>query len=74
MNETEFLDLLRYYFRNGKPEEVKEILSDYESHLKKERNGALQRSRLPKSWGAPEIFMTPTSRKAWWMKGQKPAS
>ena len=26
MNETEFLDLLRYYFRNAKTEEVEEIL------------------------------------------------
>lgn len=33
MNETEFLDLLRYYFRNAKTEEVNEILSDYESHF-----------------------------------------
>ena len=33
MNETEFLDLLRYYFRNAKTEEVEEILDDYEYHF-----------------------------------------
>ena len=31
MKETEFLELLRYYFRNAKTEEVEEILADYES-------------------------------------------
>ena len=30
MNKTEFLDLLRYYFRNAKKSEVEEILADYE--------------------------------------------
>lgn len=73
MNETEFLDLLRYYFRNGKPEEVKEILSDYESHFEEGKKRGLTEEQIAKESGAPEIFMTPTSRKAWWMKGQKPA-
>ena len=33
MNKTEFLDLLRYYFRNAKKSEVEEILADYEAHF-----------------------------------------
>ena len=33
MSEKEFLDLLRYYFRNVKTEDVEEILNDYRSHF-----------------------------------------
>lgn len=53
MNETEFLDLLRYYFRNGKPEEVKEILSDYESHFEEGKKRGLTEEQIAKELGSP---------------------
>ena len=39
MRESEFLDLIRYYFRNAKPSEVKEILADYEAHFEEGKKG-----------------------------------
>lgn len=53
MNETEFLDLLRYYFRNGKPEEMKEILSDYESHFEEGKKRGLTEEQIAKELGSP---------------------
>ena len=41
MNEREFLDLLRYYFRKVKPEDVEEILSDYKAHFTEARERGL---------------------------------
>lgn len=41
MRESEFLDLLRYYFRNAKPSEVKEILADYEAHFEEGKKEGL---------------------------------
>lgn len=63
MNETEFLDLLRYYFRNAKTEEVEEILADYESHLKKGKREACQRKKLPESLAVRRISTIPSSPK-----------
>lgn len=45
MNETEFLDLLRYYFRNARAEEVKEILADYESHFEEGKKRGLSKEK-----------------------------
>lgn len=50
MNETEFLDLLRYYFRNAKTEEVEEILADYESHLKREKERPFGGRNRQRTW------------------------
>lgn len=50
MNETEFLDLLRYYFRNAKTEEVEEILADYESHLKKGKERPVRGRNCQRAW------------------------
>ncbi len=33
MNKTEFMDLLRYYFRDTDPSILQEILTDYEEHF-----------------------------------------
>ena len=41
MNKTEFLDLLRYYFRNAKKSEVEEILADYEAHFEEGKKRGL---------------------------------
>lgn len=46
MNETEFLDLLRYYFRNAKTEEVEEILADYESHFEEGKKRGLSEEEM----------------------------
>ena len=54
MNETEFLDLLRYYFRNAKTEEVNEILSDYESHFDEGKKRGLSEEEIAKELGSPK--------------------
>ena len=41
MNKTDFLDLLRYYFRNAKKSEVEEILADYEAHFEEGKKRGL---------------------------------
>lgn len=54
MNETEFLDLLRYYFRNARAEEVKEILADYESHFEEGKKQGLSEEEIAKKLGSPK--------------------
>lgn len=54
MNETEFLDLLRYYFRNAKTEEVEEILADYESHFEEGKKRGLSEEEIAKELGSPK--------------------
>ena len=54
MNETEFLDLLRYYFRNARAEEVKEILADYESHFEEGKKRGLSEEEIAKELGSPK--------------------
>ena len=54
MNETEFLDLLRYYFRNAKTDEVNEILSDYESHFEEGKKRGLSEEEIAKELGSPK--------------------
>lgn len=71
MNEREFLDLLRYYFRKVKPEDVEEILSDYKAHSQKPENGGCLMHKSQKSWGTPKIFMHLTNLKALSAKKQK---
>lgn len=57
MNKTEFLDLLRYYFRNADKREVEEILSDYESHFEEGKKRGLSEEEIAKELGSPkEIY------------------
>jgi len=54
MRESEFLDLLRYYFRNAKPSEVKEILADYEAHFEEGKKEGLTEEEISKELGSPK--------------------
>ena len=57
MNKTEFLDLLRYYFRNADKKEVAEILPDYESHFEEGKKRGLSEEEIAKELGSPkEIY------------------
>lgn len=54
MNKTEFLDLLRYYFRNAKKSEVEEILADYEAHFEEGKKRGLTEEAIAKELGSPK--------------------
>lgn len=54
MNKTEFLDLLRYYFRNAKKSEVEEILADYEAHFEEGKKRGLTEETIAKELGSPK--------------------
>lgn len=54
MNKTEFLDLLRYYFRNAKKSEVEEILADYEAHFEEGKKRGLTEEAISKELGSPK--------------------
>lgn len=54
MNKTEFLDLLRYYFRNAKKSEVEEILADYEAHFEEGKKRGLTEEVIAKELGSPK--------------------
>lgn len=54
MNKTEFLDLLRYYFRNAKKSEVEEILADYEAHFEEGKKRGLSEEAIAKELGSPK--------------------
>ncbi len=54
MNEKEFLDLLRYYFRKANPEDVAEILADYEAHFAEARERGLSDEEITKELGRPQ--------------------
>lgn len=54
MNKTEFLDLLRYYFRNAKKSEVEEILADYEAHFEEGKKRGLTEEAITKELGSPK--------------------
>lgn len=79
MRESEFLDLLRYYFRNAKPSEVKEILADYEAHFEEGKKEGLTEEEISKELGSPKDiydsyqseYMIPTSPKASSMKRRR---
>lgn len=62
MNKTEFLDLLRYYFRNAKKSEVEEILADYEAHFEEGKKRGLTEDAIAKELGSPkDIYESYTS-------------
>lgn len=54
MNKTEFLDLLRYYFRNAKKSEVEEILADYEARFEEGKKRGLAEEAIAKELGSPK--------------------
>lgn len=54
MNKTEFLDLLRYYFRNAKTEELNDILADYEAHFEEGKRAGLTEEEISKELGSPK--------------------
>lgn len=56
MNKTEFLDLLRYYFRNAKKSEVEEILADYEAHFEEGKKRGLTEEAIAKELGSPKAI------------------
>ena len=62
MNKTEFLDLLRYYFRNAKKSEVEEILADYEAHFEEGKKRGLTEEAIAKELGS--VRFTDVSKQA----------
>ena len=66
MNEREFLDLLRYYFRKVKPEDVEEILSDYKAHFTEARERGLSDAQIAAELGHPEdIYAQQKMQQTW---------
>lgn len=53
MNQTEFMDLLRYYFRRVTPDELAEILSDYEAHFEEGKKAGLSEEDICRELGSP---------------------
>ena len=57
MTKEQYLDLLRYYFRKAKNEDLQEILSDYEEHFLSGREQGLSDEEIIKALGEPkEIY------------------
>lgn len=57
MTKEQYLDLLRYYFRQAKTEDVKEIISDYEEHFVAGHDKNLSDEEIIESLGEPkEIY------------------
>lgn len=54
MNKTEFMDLLRYYFRNISKADLEEILADYETHFEEGRQRGLSEEAICKELGSPK--------------------
>lgn len=57
MTKEQYMDLLRYYFRKAKKEDVQEILLDYEEHFFSGREKGLTEEQIIASLGDPkEIY------------------
>lgn len=54
MNESEFLDLLRYYFRKADKKVLEEILSDYEEHFAEGRKAGIPEEKIAAELGRPK--------------------
>lgn len=54
MNKTEFMDLLRYYFRKISEADLAEILSDYEAHFAEGKERGLSEEEICKELGSPK--------------------
>lgn len=56
MNRTEFMDLLRYYFRRVDEADLAEILSDYEAHFEEGRKAGLSEEDICRELGSPKAI------------------
>lgn len=56
MNKTEFMDLLRYYFRKISDADLAEILSDYEAHFAEGKERGLSEEEICKELGSPKAI------------------
>lgn len=56
MNQSEFMDLLRYYFRKADPADVADILSDYEAHFAEGKKAGLTEEAIAKELGSPKAI------------------
>lgn len=54
MNESEFLDLLRYYFRKADKNILNDILSDYEEHFAEGRKAGIPEEKIASELGHPK--------------------
>lgn len=54
MNESEFLDLLRYYFRRADKNMLDDILSDYEAHFAEGRKAGIPEEAIAAELGHPK--------------------
>ncbi len=59
MTETEYLDLLRYYFRRVDDKRVEEILADYEAHFAEGAQRGLSEEEISRELGSPhDVYET----------------
>lgn len=59
MTETEYLDLLRYYFRRVDDKRVEEILADYEAHFSEGAQRGLSEEEISRELGSPhDVYET----------------
>lgn len=56
MNKTEFMDLLRYYFRHISEADLTEILQDYEAHFREGQKRGLSEEEIAKELGSPKAI------------------
>ena len=56
MTKTEFLDLLRYYFRRANPAQLEEILADYEAHFAEGIERGLSEEEIARELGSPHAI------------------
>lgn len=56
MNKTEFMDLLRYYFRHISEADLAEILQDYEAHFREGKERGLSEEEISKELGSPKAI------------------
>lgn len=56
MTKEEFMDLLKYYFRNAKAQERHEILADYEAHFEEGTRRGLSEEEIAKELGSPKAI------------------
>lgn len=54
MNKSEFMDLLRYYFRKIDEHDLADILSDYESHFAEGKERGLSEEEICRELGSPK--------------------
>lgn len=54
MTKEQYLDLLRYYFRQAKAEDMQEIISDYEEHFRSGYDQNLTDEDIIKALGEPK--------------------